>query len=634
VQPTFRAIDRDGRPAEAFLVMRSPRVPDAFLAIDVPAGGSSTVQLEQGDYSILGYIRTPFGDTDNNTALTVVADPELEMTQPNRVITYDARKAQPFDVEVPRDVDVNGLAVGLQVERPGLDVPIQDSLLFVRGASYGTIPKVPMSLLPFDRPLRGHGELDSRWSLVSPRARASVTWPTHHDLPVALMDGSARLDATEDLPLVDVGDGTAADFAGADVAGRLALVRQSADLSFDEQAAAATQAGASALLVSAAQPGPFFGEASSDIPVLAISQDDGAMLRDLLDQGRGVRIHLSGHSSSSYLYDLAFREHDLVGNTVYHPHDLAEVRTAYYADDTRAQQRFWQNRNPAWGSVCGYCSSEAREGEDWHGAVTRTEYVTADMPWQESLLQDSWLSWAAVRSYPLGVTDTSWAKAPVVPGVPIQTGVLSTRDGDQLHIRLSGFTDADPTHFADVPYWWFQGGTTTLSRNGEPIGPCLDLYVLNCDVTVPDDAATYSLAADDPAPVFTDAAQSSKTTWTFRSQPGEGVLPLIDLDYDLAVSPTDTVRAGTVATMQLGVARQPGSSGGELQAPTVQVSYDGATTWTSVTATPRGRGRYDISYRMPDLAATNGFVALRVSAADVAGNSVVQEITRAYRLVG
>jgi Subtilase family len=84
VQPTFRAIDRDGRPAEAFLVMRSPRVPDAFLAIDVPAGGSSTVQLEQGDYSILGYIRTLFGDTDSNTALTVVADPELEMAQPNR----------------------------------------------------------------------------------------------------------------------------------------------------------------------------------------------------------------------------------------------------------------------------------------------------------------------------------------------------------------------------------------------------------------------------------------------------------------------------------------------------------------------------------------------------------------------
>jgi hypothetical protein len=55
VQPTFRAIDRDGRPAEAFLVMRSPRVPDAFLAIDVPAGGSSTVQLEQGDSPALRF---------------------------------------------------------------------------------------------------------------------------------------------------------------------------------------------------------------------------------------------------------------------------------------------------------------------------------------------------------------------------------------------------------------------------------------------------------------------------------------------------------------------------------------------------------------------------------------------------
>ncbi|HEY3089833.1 MAG TPA: hypothetical protein VGJ59_17420 [Jatrophihabitantaceae bacterium] len=275
-----------------------------------------------------------------------------------------------------------------------------------------------------------------------------------------------------------------------------------------------------------------------------------------------------------------------------------------------------------------------REGEDWHGAVTRTEYVTADVPWQESLLQDSWLSWAAVRSYPRGVTDTSWAKTPVVPGVPIRTGVLSTRDGDQLHIRLSGFTDADPTHFSDVPQWWFQGGTTTLSRNGDPIGPCLDFYVLNCDVTVPDGAATYTLAADDPAPVFTDAVQSSKTRWTFHSQPGEDVLPLIDLDYDMAVSRTDTVPAGAGATMQLGVTRQPGSSGGGLQAPTVQVSYDGGVTWQSARVTPHGPGRYDISYRVPDVAATNGFVALRASAGDAAGNSVVQEITRAYRLVG
>jgi hypothetical protein len=635
VQATFRAIDRNGHHNEAFLVLRSPRVPDAFLPIAVPPGGSATVQLPQDDYSLLGYIRTPYGSTDANAELTVVADPELTVTQPNPTITYDARRAQPFDVRVPRDVDVNGLTVGLQTERPGLDQPIQDALLFARGPSYGSVPKVPMSVLPFDRPRRGHGELDSYWSLVSPRARASVVSPKHRDVAVALMDGSARLDASAELPLVDLGDGTAADFDGVSLTGKLALVRQNTAIPIDDQAAAAASAGATALFVSGAQPGPYFDSVlSSDIPVLAISRADGDLLRSLFGPGhRGVRIHLSGHSSSSYLYDLAFREHDRVGNTVYRPHghDLAQVRTTYYADDSRTQQRFWQNRTPAFDTICGYCSTSAREGEDWHGAVTRTEYVTAGVPWRESLLQDGWLQWDAVRTYRGGVTQASWAKGPIVPGVPIRYGAVSTRAGDQLQLRLAGFTDAEPTHAAAEPYWWFQG-TTTLSRNGESLGECRTFYMLNCDVTVPADLATYTLAVNDPAPIFSDAAQSSKTTWTFHSQPGESRLPLVDLDYDLPVSTTNTIRAGTWTSLHLGVIRQPGSTGGRLDAPSVQVSYDDGATWRATEVRSAGAGQYRVSYRLPPRSATNGFVALRVSAADAGRNSIVQEISRAYRL--
>ena len=631
VQATFRAIDRNGDPAKAFFVLRNPRSPDSFLTVAVPRGGSYTVQVLPGDYSILGYVRTPYGSTDYNSELTVVADPELEMAQPNPTITYDARKAQPVDVHVPRDVDVNGLTVGLQVERPELEIPLQDSLLFARGPSFGSIPAVPMSVLPFERPQRGHGDLDSYWSLVSPRARAAITSPIRSDLPVSLMDGSARLDGTNDLAVVDAGAGAASDYAGLNATGKLVVVRENGDAT--DQAAAATEAGASALLVSAASPGPFFGEAFSDIPVLAISRDDGTRLRSLL-AGGAVRVRLSGSSSSSYLYDLVFREHDRVrANTVYAPGGLAEVKTSYYADDSRTQQRFWQNRNPAWGTVCGYCASLAREGEDWHGAVTRVEYVTAGEPWRESLLQDSWLQWDAVRTYPPGVTATSWGKAPVVPGVPIRAGVVSARVGDQLQIRLAGYTDADPGHVSDVPDYWFQG-TTTLSRDGESLGGCVNFRVLNCDVDVPPGQGTYTLTAVDPAPVFTDSVQSSTTTWTFSSRHGETTLPLIDLDYDVPVSMTNTIAADTPTTITVAVARQPGSTGGALGKPTVQVSYDDGSTWTSLALAPLDHERFLAHYRPPKLAATNGFVALRVTAGDAAGNGVVQEIPRAYRLTG
>jgi subtilisin family serine protease len=630
-QATFRAVDRNGNPAEAFLILRSPRFPDSLLVVAVPRGGSSTVQVDPGDYSILGYIRTPYGDTDYNTAVTVVADPELELTQPNRTITFDARRAQPFDVQVPRDVDVNGLTVGLQVERPELGLPLQDSFLFARGPSFGTIPAVPMSVLPFDRPRRGHGELDSYWSLVSPRARASVTTPKQHDLPVSLMDGSARLNGSHDLAVVDAGAGTPEEFAGLDVAGKVALVRETAGVVFSDQAAAATEAGATALLVSAAQPGPFLGEAFADIPVLAISHDDGDWLRSTL-AGGSTRIQLSGTPSSTYLYDLAFREHDAIqSNTVYRPSGLAEVRTSYHADDSRAQQRFWQRRMPAWGTICGYCADDAREGEDWNGGVTRVEYLTAGVPWRESLLQDSWLQWDAVRAYPRGVSADSWAKAPAVPGVPIQSGAVSARTGDQLQIRLAGFTDADPAHLANMAYYWFQG-STTLSRDGQPVAGCVDIAVLNCDVDVPADRARYTLTAVDPAPIFTDAVQTSTTTWTFSSQHGEAVLPLIDIDYDVPLSLTNTLVAGSTVNMRLGVARQPGSAGGQLGTPTVEVSYDGGSTWTPAAVDPQGHGQNLVHYKVPALAATSGQVGLRVTASDAAGNSIRQEVPRAFRL--
>ena len=631
VQATFRAVDRTGRPAEAFLILRDPRNPFSFLVVDVPPGGSHTIQADPGDYSILGYVRTPYRDadgaTDYNAALTVVADPDLELTQPNPTITYDARRARPLDVRVPRDVDVNGLTVGLQVERPGTPDPLQDSLLFARGPSYGSIPAVPMSVLPFDPPRLGHGEFDSYWSLVSPRARASVVSPWRGDLPVRLMDGSARLDGSQQLSVVDAGSG---DFTGVDATGKLALVRQTAGVSFTDQAAAAQQAGAVALLVSAAEPGPFFGTAYADIPVLAISRADGDRLR----AASGARARLSGTSSSTYLYDLAFREHDRISrSTVYHPSNLAEVRSSYYADDTRGRQRFWQLRFPAYGTVCGYCANAAREGEDWNGAVTRTEYVTARIPWQEALLQDSWLQWAAVRSYPSGADVTSWGKAPVVPGVPIAAGVISRRVDDQLQLRLSGYTDADPTHVTSVPSYWFNG-SAVLARDGEPVTDCVTSVVLSCDADVPAGRATYTLTVDEPAPVFTDSVQSSTTTWTFRSQRGEPTLPLIDLDYDLPVRPDNTLRAGTHVRMLLGATRQPGSTGGRIAAPRVQASFDGGATWTSAPVAQARPGEYKVTLALPQLAATDGFLALRVSARDDAGDAIAQEVPRAVRLTG
>jgi subtilisin family serine protease len=638
VDVSFRAVDRRGRPAEASLIMRTPRAPNSFISVPVPAGGTYTVRLAAGDYTLLGLVRTPDESGRFDAELTVVADPEFDVAQPNRTVTLDARRARRLGVHVPRDVDVNGMTIGMRVERPELSLPLQESLILARGATYGTLPAVPMSILPFGRPRHGHGDIDTYWNLVSPRARAYVTAGSTDPgkrvpLPVALMDNSGRIDGSSELAVVDAGAGRPEDFAGRDVAGKLVLLRETDGLSYTAQAQAAAGHGAAAVLLSSAKPGSFFGEASAPIPVLAIGRAAGDELRTLLAAGP-VRVTLSGSSHATYLYDLVFRERDTLGtNLIYEPGRLAAVRTGYHGMDAGRPQRFFAKRFPAPGAACGYCVVAAREAEDWHGGLTRTEYVTADLPWRESLLQDSTVQWSAVRSYPPGATTSSWGRAPVAPGVPIEPGIRSVRDGDRLRIRLAGFTDGDPTHVSNGFFGY--GRYTSLSRDGVALGPCppSGFSVLNCDVAVPPDRATFTLTADFPPITGSAVVPPSKTTWTFDSARGEAVLPLIDLDYDLPVSTSNTIRAGTVTSFRVAVRHQPGGPAGPIGHVDVRASYDDGATWVPLKTERQDGQWYVVNVREPALAATNGFVALRVSARDPLGNAVVQEVRRAYRLV-
>lgn len=640
VDLTFRAVDRQGRSADAFLIMRDPRIPFTFTTVAVPAGGTYTQRLALGDYTMLGYIRTPDESGRFDGELTVVADPEFEATQPNRTVTLDARKAQQLSVQVPRDVDVNGLTVGLEVTRPELgDGALEDSFVFARSQSFtGSVPAVPMSVLPFDPPRRGHGNLDHYWSLVEPRARATVTAPGQLPLRARLMDRSERLNGASNLDVVDAGTGSPEDLAGKELAGKLALLRESDGISYTEQANAVAEAGAVAAILSSGQPGIFFGQAAAPIPVLAVPRDDGDRLRALLAGHRPVTVSLRGSTVASYQYDLALREHDgLRRSTAYQYGNLAltQLNVDYHAAPADPPQRFVSVRFPAAGSVCGYCGSVAREFTDWTGPAHHTEYVSSQVRWRESVLQDGLVQWGADRSYRAGVTSTSWGRAPNAPGLPIAAGVLSIRDGDQLRLRLAGTTDGgDPTHWAQTN--GFSGRRTELSRDGEVLGTCAQPWVLQCDVDVPAQPATYTLTANFPKVGDSAALSPSISTWTFKSghpsTDSPAVLPLIDLDYQVPVGIDNAARANSPAKLSLRVRHQPGASARPVRSVKVEVSYDGGSTWSAASVQQTTDGVFYASYRHPPLAQTDGSVALRVSASDPDGNSVVQQITKAYVL--
>lgn len=89
------------------------------------------------------------------------------------------------------------------------------------------------------------------------------------------------------------GVGTAADFAGVDVAGKIALVSRGT-ITFTEKARNAAQAGAAACLVYNSEPGTILPAVDGlTIPCAAISQEDGAYLLELAGEAGEGQITVS-----------------------------------------------------------------------------------------------------------------------------------------------------------------------------------------------------------------------------------------------------------------------------------------------------------------------------------------------------
>lgn len=84
--------------------------------------------------------------------------------------------------------------------------------------------------------------------------------------------------------------------------------------------------------------------------------------------------------------------------------------------------------------------------------------------------------------------------------------------------------------------------------------------------------------------------------------------------------------AGCAFSFPIYVQRQEGATYGTLTDVTVQVSYDDGATWGPVRLTGKGLNRTAHVVHP----AGQGFVSLKASATDSAGNSVEQSIIRAY----
>ncbi len=362
-------------------------------------------------------------------------------------------------------------------------------------------------------------------------------------------------------------------------------------------------------------------------------------------------------SIAKYLYDLELATKRVIPtdlSSVVSKDDLATV-TASYASVVpgRAEQEYRLGAAPWQASISGGV-------QDLTAPTTRTEYVMAGprLRWFQEVDLDP----AGGNGRTIGTVDVFkqgeqtehvWNQQPMGSGVEQERNVTQpcpvcrTAD-DTLSVGVFPHVDrARDFMLADA-------ATTellTLYQDGTEVGSSPNGFA---SFPLSPDPASYRLQYDvDHAAAWWPTSTHVSTSWSFDSEEGgtqvppgwtcggKGALPddcflqhLLLVSWATGAGLDGVVPAGSTAHVRVTVAPQQGLPADPIAKLTAKVSYDAGTTWQHVTATPGANGKvWRLTYDQPDLAQTDGFASLRVTAHASSGDaSVSQTIIHAYPL--
>jgi hypothetical protein len=220
--------------------------------------------------------------------------------------------------------------------------------------------------------------------------------------------------------------------------------------------------------------------------------------------------------------------------------------------------------------------------------------------------------------------------------------------GDTATIDFQQFADSDPGD--DVESFEESQNHFTLSANGTVLVDQDGLF--GAIVTgIPTAPTTFRTTFDNDMTGVPGFSQSTKshTDMTIQYHPGtdpalpatdvcEGqtpttpctILPALNLSYQLATDETNTSHSPVqVLGLKVGHASVDGvGSRSPVKSVTVQVSFDGGTTWTSVNVLG-ANGSYVAAWQ--NKAASP---ELKVTAADANGDTITQTVMNAYTFAG
>jgi subtilisin family serine protease len=619
VDLTVNTIDRNGNPASAELVAFD--LDTGVVRQVFPQGGTKTVALPLGRYSVMGVVYTRDQASSQILNHTLAGEPVMEL-KADRTITLDARLGKEVKVATPKESEPNGYKLGYRQQLPG-----KPGIDFLKGASSPlwdhayVVPTEPVKL--------GMFEFDFQQRRYSPVIRASFAGQGGA-LPLEPVMYAARLYGPSTLQAVDAGMARPEDLAG-----KLAVVTRDATRKPVDQIAAAAGAGAKAVIIVNDRPGPYATivprVARTTIPAWSLTQDEGAVLYDRMADGP-TQINLQGIDNHPYVYNIAM----MVPGGI--PADPVDTVTAENSAVVNSHYRGTK------GTYLGETDSAIRPGEtfivqilDYFDApVDREEWYSTgskwptmkDMRWFHTVYPDRAEIIRSVkdliRNYEPGEQrEETWLGAAFGPAGPEVTQAV--RENDTFTLTVPEIGDSTPGHWGQ-----FANGadkaTVRVYQDEKLLKEMPQLSLTK--VPVSPDPATYRITMDTQRPAWLPLSTETSTAWTFKSaRPASGKenLALLWPKYGFDLDAENTARGGMTDHFDLAFALQTGTTP-DIRGVEVTASTDDGATWLPATVKSEKAGNYTVTLRN----STSGYVSLRVKAWDANGSRIEQTLIRAY----
>ncbi|MGZ0150218.1 S8 family peptidase [Kribbella sp. WER1] len=627
---TIRGIAKDGQPANGLLSGARLDGPQPQESPDdlVLRNGTATLRLPPGKYVFEAAFLQDATDTTIG-GFTLASTGELQLSAP-QTVTLDGRKAQPVEQSAlgHNELMPSGSSVSYLINVPGaLGAGFQISTPTGNPQLALAVPGGAVTTA------KSEFAMHSRLEVPPYRARAAGA-----ELEVRDLLGGPRFTGTKRLVPVDGGTAQPGELTG--VRGKLALLawKDSDERPIGDLVKAAQDAGAAAaMMYNPDRPGVeglsgfwvYLGTEKVTIPALRISR---ATAQTLIGQAQPVDV--VGIANTPYVYDLMESTQGQIPaktRSVVTPAQLATVRETFGADVTGTETSEERTGTTPGGTTLGNYYLRT-----FPVPSTRTSYVQANSTaWGSDVFYNNAAGpvQSAVslpRTYRAGERVTERWMAPV-----LTSGIQNGEYLDGGHVGWVG----DYFNFQVSPYLHEQefsgavsndGSKVVVERNGKEIGSADDTALW---AEIPDDAARFKATVTAVRDVaFWKFSPTVKSTWTWTSKGGKDeVMPIITPGIDLPTADwLGRVPTGQPVPLALSLRHQAGSTASRFTDATLELSYDGSA-WTPVPLHRTGDGTYTAT--ITHLSSTAGqSPSLRLTAQDAAGNTVNQQITKAYGL--